>query len=511
MLDEEMDDMIRRAAENHHPTYNDKAWEKMEMQLDKHLPQKKDRKKLIFFLLFFLLLGGGLLFTMTRFMGNKDQVSQNEPGKQGHEKSTSETLSNEPGTEKNAALVAENSNKENAGDQIAGDQPGDNRSTNTQSANNTTTVNRPNGNKAIATFNDQQQQNEDNINTNNLGRNKKFTRPGKGRSKINITAAKPFEELAVAENGARNSILQTSKNKPNNGKTKNKMNVQVTAADPVENAEDKSVAPNSTTDKNEVNEQVEAKAKAELEEEIAKKKKEEKEKEKEKDKEKEPAVAENKSTASIDKPKDPEKKKTDKKFTSNFGLTFSVGPDASFVSLKRFGKINLTYGAGLSYNFAKRLTVRTGFYFTKKIYTASPEEYHTPGGNYPHLTGVDANCKVYEIPLSLAYSFGQRKKHNWFGNVGLSSFIMKKEDYTYNYKNYGQTYTYYKEVNNENKHYFSVLTLSGGYNYRVSKRVSIQAEPYLQLPLSGIGAGKIKLNSTGVLFTVTVKPFAKKK
>lgn len=516
MLDEEMDDMIRRAAENHHPSYNDKAWEKMEMQLDKHLPQKKDSKKLIFFLLFFLLLGGGLLFTMTRLMGNKEELAEKQPGKQVREQSSAGTSSNAPASEKNATGLAENGNAENREDQITGDQPGDNNSINDQSANNTTTVNRPNGNKALTTFNDQQQQNDGNSNTNNLSRNKKFTRSDKEISKINITAATPFDESAVAENGSTESALRTNKKKPITRKTTDKMNVQVTAADPVEDTEDKSIVPNSTVDKNEVNTMVETKVKTESAEEITKGKKEEEEKEiaknkkEEKEKEKEPTVTENKSTASNDKPKDPDKKKSDKKFTSNFGLTFSVGPDASFVSLKRFGKINLTYGAGLSYNFAKRLTVRAGFYSTKKIYTALPEQYHTPGGNYPHLTGVDANCKVYEIPLSLAYSFGQRKNHNWFGNAGLSSYIMKTESYTYNYKNYGQTYSYYKKVNNENKHYFSVLTLSGGYNYRFNKRVSIQAEPYLQLPLSGIGLGKIKLNSTGVLFTVTVKPFAKR-
>ncbi|MBL0183793.1 MAG: hypothetical protein IPP96_16500 [Chitinophagaceae bacterium] len=59
-----MDHIIRDAAENHHPTYNDKAWEKMEAMLDKQLPQKKDRRKYIFFLLFFLLLGGEFIFCL---------------------------------------------------------------------------------------------------------------------------------------------------------------------------------------------------------------------------------------------------------------------------------------------------------------------------------------------------------------------------------------------------------------------------------------------------------------
>jgi hypothetical protein len=207
-----------------------------------------------------------------------------------------------------------------------------------------------------------------------------------------------------------------------------------------------------------------------------------------------------------------DKKKSKNKFGTNFGLTASIGPDMSFVKLNNAGRTTLTYGAGLSYDIAKRFTARAGFYVSKKIYKATPDQYNPPGGNYPNLTGVDADCKVYEIPVSIAYNFGVRKNHSWFGNAGLSSFIMKKEDYTYNYKTpAGQTYAYYKEINNENKHYFAVLTLSAGYKYQLSRKLSMQAEPYAKIPLGGVGQGKIKLNSAGVMFTATLKPFKKKK
>src|SRR5258705_7399741 len=57
-----MDKKIKAAADSHFPAYDDKAWEKMEVLLDKHLPQQKDDRRRIFFLLFlflFLLIGGG--------------------------------------------------------------------------------------------------------------------------------------------------------------------------------------------------------------------------------------------------------------------------------------------------------------------------------------------------------------------------------------------------------------------------------------------------------------------
>jgi hypothetical protein len=207
---------------------------------------------------------------------------------------------------------------------------------------------------------------------------------------------------------------------------------------------------------------------------------------------------------------DKDKKKSTKGFGNNFGITLSGAADMSYVNIKRPGKTTFLYGAGLSYTIAKRLTVRSGFYVTKKIYSATPDEYN--GTIYPNLDKIDGDCKVYEIPLGLSYNFGQRKKHSWSGSAAISSYLMKNEHYNYEYKNSsGQYYYYNRSVDNQNKHYFSVFTISGGYQYNLNNRFSLMAEPYVKLPLKGIGYGKMKLNSAGIMVTFTVKPFAKKK
>ena len=206
-------------------------------------------------------------------------------------------------------------------------------------------------------------------------------------------------------------------------------------------------------------------------------------------------------------------KKINKSFARNFGIGLSAGPDVSAVRLNNTGKITVTYGAQLSYAFTHRFTLHTGFYVAKKIYSADKDDYHVPAGsvwNYD-LENVDANCKVYEIPVTISYDFGKAKNHSWFAAAGLSSYLMKRESYVYYYKNSsGNTWHNPGTVNNKNKHYFSVLDISAGYKYSIDKRFSLIAEPYVKLPLTGIGEGKINLNSAGVLFTVSVKPFLKK-
>ena len=95
----------------------------------------------------------------------------------------------------------------------------------------------------------------------------------------------------------------------------------------------------------------------------------------------------------------------------------------------------------------------------------------------------------------------------------MSSLIMKEEVYDYYYKpNTSPTYiTYRRTIHDQNKHYFSVLNLSGGYRKNINKTLSLQAELYMKIATSGVGFGKVKLNSGGVLVSAVIKPFAKKR
>ena len=112
----------------------------------------------------------------------------------------------------------------------------------------------------------------------------------------------------------------------------------------------------------------------------------------------------------------------------------------------------------------------------------------------------------------LSYNFTHSNEHSIFGTAGISSYFMKRETYNYISKfPSGQTTNKQVTYNNKNKHYFSVLTLSGGYQRNLGKSVSIAAEPYVKIPVDGIGFGKMQLNSAGILFSLQVKPFKERK
>ncbi len=202
------------------------------------------------------------------------------------------------------------------------------------------------------------------------------------------------------------------------------------------------------------------------------------------------------------------------KFDDLFSLNFSMGPDVSAVNINNIGTAKLLLGAGMGYSFGKNWQVKTGIYAVKKVYEAKPSDYHPPTDfwtYYPHLDDVNADCNVIEVPLILNYKFSQHSKQVWFASAGLSSYFMKKERYNYQSKIApGQYQVKSLTIKNQNKHYLSSLRISAGYEKNLNKTISLSAEPYLNLPLSGVGFGKVKLSSAGLLFSVSVKPFIKK-
>ena len=224
-------------------------------------------------------------------------------------------------------------------------------------------------------------------------------------------------------------------------------------------------------------------------------------------------IEENKNTEQIsaaNSTQAAEKIRVRNKKSNSFFFSVSAGPDVSFAGLENLGKLKLLGGAGIGYSFRNKFTLRTGFYVTNKIYSADPYQYHlaSPGNPNYRLISVDADCKVYEIPVLLSYNFSRIASSSWFATTGISSYLMKKETYDYLYKNAaGQIYSHKWTLKDKNKHYFSVLTLGGGYQRNINNTFSIMAEPYIKIPLSGIGYGKVKLNSAGVMVSAKIKLF----
>jgi Outer membrane protein beta-barrel domain len=449
MWDEEINKKIKDAADQYHPAYDDNAWDKMEQLLNEHLPRKKDRRRIIYFLPLVLLLAGIIFFVISRKETKPSSLLKSNLGKSQYEQNTSSNK------------VTGNPTPVKSGKNLAKDVKGENEVLKEISINTvdhgTKKIDKPSAHSTVVRVNRNTQLTPENLSPNNQGKQRE-DRP-----------------LPIEVNANGNSIKKNSANESINqpGKPSGEEIVPPVVAD----NNNPKVNTNITKD--------------------------------------EKQTIKSKDVTKVENPKDAntgiKQKKTKKNFIQNFGIGLAFGPDVSAVRLRNTGKLTFTYGAELSYSFTDRFTLGTGFYVAKKIYSVDEDDYHIQSGstgNYAYLQSVNANCKVYEIPVTLSYNFGKVKNHNWFASAGLSSYFMKKESYVYFYKYpSGNTENRSWTITNRNKHYFSVLDMSAGYEYSINKRFSIRAEPYVKLPLSGIGLGKIKLNSAGVLFTAAVKPF----
>ncbi|MBO2010543.1 hypothetical protein [Hymenobacter negativus] len=186
-----------------------------------------------------------------------------------------------------------------------------------------------------------------------------------------------------------------------------------------------------------------------------------------------------------------------------FYIGLVAAPDLTTVKFVDVERPKLNIGVVLEYRLTNRLRVSTGLLRANKQYVARREDYDW--GAYPkaatrNFTWVDGACTVLDVPLNLRYDAVVRPQARLFGSVGLSSFFMQRERYMYDYTEYNTPYVWDRTYVNENQHLFSVLNLSFGYEHRLGTHWSLQAEPYLKVPLAGVGVGKVQLTSGGVFF-----------
>ena len=193
---------------------------------------------------------------------------------------------------------------------------------------------------------------------------------------------------------------------------------------------------------------------------------------------------------------------------SKFYFSLLSGAEGSGVKFPGLNKFSFRAGFSAGYYLSKRVSIQAGFFKGTKKYIAGKKDYKAKPGSYwgtVDIKRVDANCLVYEIPVSVRYDFST--KNNWqiFAGTGISSFIMKKEEYAYDYIYYN-TLHHAKASYNGNKHLFSVLRIDVGVERKFKSNFSIFVQPGLAIPMAGVGEGQIKLFSSEILIGLKFKP-----
>ena len=212
---------------------------------------------------------------------------------------------------------------------------------------------------------------------------------------------------------------------------------------------------------------------------------------------------ENNTTTVIEKTKN---QKPTKQHGMYAGIYFS--PDISTVKFQSVKGTGHTIGLLIGYQFNKKLSLETGLAWNKKHYYSNGDYFNTKNivlPAYAKITQLDGVCKMIEVPVTVRYNFRSSVKTNLSVSGGVSSYIMKSESYDYTIDHTGLQYPRSADYKNSSTNLFAVANIGFGYNRSLGKGTALRLEPYIKIPLTGVGIGKLPIMSTGMNIGITKK------
>jgi len=154
-------------------------------------------------------------------------------------------------------------------------------------------------------------------------------------------------------------------------------------------------------------------------------------------------------------------------------------------------------GALFSVELFNKFFVSTGGMYSIKPYNSNVAGYnYNPSLTAHNVSSINANCHVLDIPLNVDYQFYNKHLNALSVGTGLSSYIMLYEHYQYNYAD-PYIGPINKTIPQTNKYLFGVLNLQATYTRQVAENVGLSLQPYMKLPLTGIGATGARLQTAG--------------
>ncbi len=194
----------------------------------------------------------------------------------------------------------------------------------------------------------------------------------------------------------------------------------------------------------------------------------------------------------------------------NKGVYFGAVAGPLFDEVKNQGLKKTGFSAGIiaGYQFKKHLSVETGLLFAKKPYFSTGKYFSMDkiSNSMPvgmEILSLEGNNYVLEIPVKLKYDFSYRTKSNFFLSAGITSYIKTHEKNDYLVLINGLQQNMISSYKNKSRSLAATFDISIGYEHKISKSNHIRIEPYLQIPLKGMGVGSMSMISTGFRIGLT--------
>lgn len=189
-------------------------------------------------------------------------------------------------------------------------------------------------------------------------------------------------------------------------------------------------------------------------------------------------------------------------------LSILAAPDVTDSKTSIGTKISSNFGLLLTYPVSKKLSVSTGAVYARKLYDYGGTIGVAAYGDAGRPWELNAECFVIDVPLNVNYQVLKKRNVSVSLSSGLSSYFMLKERYQFrNIDLEGKEQRSAIEINNQNQHISGIANFSISVDRKVSERLSIGIQPFLKVPLTGIGYYDYNLRSKGVAVSLSIKPF----
>jgi hypothetical protein len=202
------------------------------------------------------------------------------------------------------------------------------------------------------------------------------------------------------------------------------------------------------------------------------------------------------------------KKKGKENYRKGFYYGIVAGSGFNITKNKEVKKASWNIGLLGGYHFTKKLSVETGFLFSQKNYTTIGDHFSMKeiGSAMPpamKVKAVDGYSKVIEVPIVINHEFIRNSKGHFFSTAGISSYLLTNENNHYHTSTNGVEEMMYGTYKTNRRYLAASIDLGVGYSKNFGNKNSIRFQPYLQVPLRGVGVGNLQITGAGLRIALT--------
>ncbi|MEO6453542.1 MAG: outer membrane beta-barrel protein [Ginsengibacter sp.] len=188
------------------------------------------------------------------------------------------------------------------------------------------------------------------------------------------------------------------------------------------------------------------------------------------------------------------------------GLAAAI--DFSNVKSSSVDDAGYALGFLFGYRLNKKISLETGLIFNRRNYNSEGRYFNTdkikssmPAGM--QIKSLYTNSAVIEIPLKVKYDLLSIAKSNIFISAGISAYMITRQKNNYHASLNGNDEQFSGMYTKNDFLLPAALNISVGYEHIISKFFNIRAEPFLKIPLKGMGVGSLPVTSAGMQLSVT--------